>query len=232
MVSASAGRVIKQKWDKMNLLKKLMFAVAMTFAATATAAAHEAPDVLVKRISEEVMAIAKSDKEIQSGNSRRVQEIVEEKILPHVDFQRMTSLAAGRHWREATPDQRKQLTTEFRSLLVYTYSGAISQIRDQKLEYRPMRADPADTEVIVNTQVLQSRGEPIQLSYRLAKSPNGWKIYDINVLGAWLVETYKSSFASEIGKTGIDGLIKTLSEKNKKLAGSISKTGKAPAPAQ
>ena len=231
MVSASAGLVIKQKWDKMNLLKKLMFAVAaMTFAATAVA--HEVPDLLVKRISEEVMAIAKSDKEIQSGNSRRVQEIVEEKILPHVDFQRMTSLAAGRHWREATPDQRKQLTTEFRSLLVYTYSGAISQIRDQKLEYLPLRADPADTEVIVNTQVLQSRGEPIQLSYRLAKSPNGWKIYDINVLGAWLVETYKSSFASEIGKTGIDGLIKTLADKNKKLAGSISKTGKASAPAQ
>lgn len=215
----------------MKLLKKLMFAVAaMTFAAYA--AAQEAPDVLVKRISEEVMTIAKSDKEIQSGNPRRVQQVVEEKILPHVDFQRMTSLAAGRYWREATPDQQKQLTTEFRSLLVYTYSGAISQIRDQKLEYRPLRADPADTEVIVNTQVIQARGEPIQLSYRLAKSPNGWKIYDINVLGAWLVETYKGSFATEISKSGIDGLIKTLSDKNKKLAGSIAKTGKATVPAQ
>lgn len=218
----------------MKLLKKLMFAAAaMTFAATAvTAAAQEAPDVLVKRISEEVMAIAKSDKEIQNGNSRRVQQVVEEKILPHVDFQRMTSLAAGRHWREATPDQQKQLTTEFRSLLVYTYSGAISQIRDQKLEYRPLRADPADTEVIVNTQVIQARGEPIQLSYRLAKSSNGWKIYDINVLGAWLVETYKGSFATEISKGGIDGLIKTLADKNKKLAGSIAKTGKATVSAQ
>jgi phospholipid transport system substrate-binding protein len=215
----------------MNLLKKLMFAVAaMTFAAYA--AAQEAPDVLVKRISEEVMSIAKTDKEIQSGNPRRVQQIVEEKILPHVDFQRMTSLAAGRYWRDATPDQQKQLTTEFRSLLVYTYSGAISQIRDQKLEYRPLRADPADTEVIVNTQVLQTRGEPIQLSYRLAKSPNGWKIYDINVLGAWLVETYKGSFATEISKGGIDGLIKTLSDKNKKLAVSIAKAGKAAVPAQ
>ena len=215
----------------MKLLNKLMFAVAaMTFAAYA--AAQEAPDVLVKRISDEVMTIAKSDKEIQNGNSRRVQQIVEEKILPYVDFQRMTSLAAGRHWREATPEQQKQLTTEFRSLLVYTYSGAISQIRDQKLEYRPLRADPADTEVIVNTQVIQARGEPIQLSYRLAKSPNGWKIYDINVLGAWLVETYKGSFATEISKGGIDGLIKTLSDKNKKLAGSIAKTGKATVSAQ
>ncbi|RBA24886.1 MlaC/ttg2D family ABC transporter substrate-binding protein [Herminiimonas fonticola] len=215
----------------MKLLKKLMFAAAaMTFAAYA--AAQEAPDVLVKRISEEVMAIAKSDKEIQNGNSRRVQQVVEEKILPHVDFQRMTSLAAGRHWREATPDQQKQLTTEFRSLLVYTYSGAISQIRDQKLEYRPLRADPADTEVIVNTQVLQARNEPIQLSYRLAKSSNSWKIYDINVLGAWLVETYKGSFATEISKGGVDGLIKTLSDKNKKLAGSIAKTGKTTVSAQ
>lgn len=208
-----------------------MFAVAaLTFAAYA--AAQEAPDVLIKRISEDVMMTAKSDKEIQSGNSRRVQQIVEEKILPHIDFQRMTSLAAGRHWRDATPDQQKQLTTEFRSLLVYTYSGAISQIRDQKLEYRPLRADAADTDVIVNTQVLQMRGEPIQLSYRLAKSSNGWKIYDINVLGAWLVETYKGSFAAEISKSGIDGLIKTLTDKNKKLAGSITKTGKTPVPAQ
>ena len=215
----------------MNVLKKLIFAVAaMTFAAYATA--QEAPDVLIKRISEEVMTIAKTDKEIQSGNPLRVQQVVEEKILPHVDFQRMTSLAVGRYWRDATPDQQKQLTTEFRSLLVYTYSGAISQIRDQKLEYRPLRADPADTEVIVNTQVLQTRGEPIQLSYRLAKSPNGWKIYDINVLGAWLVETYKGSFAAEISKGGIDGLTKTLTEKNKKLASSIAKSGKAPVPAQ
>jgi phospholipid transport system substrate-binding protein len=215
----------------MKLLQKIMLAFA-AMAFTAYAAAQEAPDVLVKRISEEVMALAKSDKDIQAGNPRRVQQVVEEKILPHVDFQRMTSLAAGRHWREATPDQQKQLTTEFRSLLVYTYSGAISQIRDQKLEYRPLRADPADTDVIVNTQVLQPRGEPIQLSYRLAKSANGWKIYDINVLGAWLVETYKGSFAAEISKGGIDGLIKALSDRNKKLAGSIAKTGKTSAPAQ
>ncbi|CAL63185.1 Toluene tolerance protein [Herminiimonas arsenicoxydans] len=210
----------------MNILKKLSLAlVAMTFAAHA--AVQEAPDVLIKRISEEVMSIAKTDKDIQSGNPQRIQQIVDEKILPNVDFQRMTALAAGRHWREATPEQQKQLTTEFRSLLMYTYSGAISQIRDQKLEYRPLRADPTDTEVIVNTQVIQPRGEPLQLSYRLAKSPAGWKIYDVNVLGAWLVETYKGSFAAEISKSGIEGLIKTLVEKNKKLAGSMAKTGKA-----
>lgn len=210
----------------MNIFKKLSFAVAALLFA-GYAAAQEAPDVLIKRISEDVMATAKSDKEIQSGNPRRIQQVVDEKILPYVDFQRMTALAAGRYWRDATPDQQKQLTHEFRSLLMYTYSGAISQIRDQKLEYRPLRADPADTEVIVNTQVIQQRGEPIQLSYRLAKSAAGWKIYDVNVLGAWLVETYKGSFAAEISKSGVDGLIKTLAEKNKKLAASTAKTGKA-----
>lgn len=232
--TSKCGTRYKQNREKMKFLKKLIFAAAaLTFAFSAvTAAAQEAPDVLIKRISEDVMTIAKSDKDIQSGNSRRVQQVVEEKILPHVDFQRMTSLAAARHWRDATPEQQKQLTTEFRSLLMYTYSGAISQIRDQKLEYRPLRADPADTEVIVNTQVIQPRGEPIQLSYRLAKSPNGWKIYDVNVLGAWLVETYKGSFAAEISKGGIDGLIKALSDKNKKLAGSIAKAGKATVAAQ
>lgn len=215
----------------MNILKKLSLVLAtvttLAFATTATATTLEAPDVLVKRISEEVMAVAKTDKDIQSGNSQRIQQVVNEKILPHVDFQRMTALTAGRYWRDATPDQQKRLTDEFRALLMFTYSGAISQIRDQKIDYRPLRADPADTEVVVNTQVVQPRAEPIQLSYRLEKTPAGWKIFDMNVLGAWLVETYKGSFASAIGKSGIDGLIKTLSERNKQLAGSAAKTGKA-----
>ena len=132
----------------------------------------------------------------------------------------MTSLAAGKSWKEATPEQQKQLTNEFRTLLVFTYSGAISQIKDQRVEFKPMRADPTDTEVEVRTQVIQSRGEPVVLNYRLEKLPAGWKIFDINVLGAWLVETYKGSFSAEITKSGIDGLIKTLAEKNKKLAAS------------
>ena len=143
-------------------------------------------------------------------------------------FQRMTSLAAGRFWREATPQQQKELTNEFRSLLVFTYSGAISQIKDQKLDFKPMRADPGDTEVEVRSQVVQPRGEPLQLNYRLEKTGSGWKIYDVNVLGAWLVETYKGNFAAEISKGGIDGLIKTLSEKNKRLSASALKTVKAP----
>nr|WP_217346636.1 ABC transporter substrate-binding protein [Noviherbaspirillum sp. L7-7A]MBV0881104.1 ABC transporter substrate-binding protein [Noviherbaspirillum sp. L7-7A] len=195
---------------------------------TGAAVAQEAPDVFIKRISQEVLETAKSDKDIQSGNQQKILDVVQSKILPNVDFQRMTALAAGRYWREATPDQQKRLTEEFRDLLVYTYAGAIAQIRDQQLEFKPMRNDPSDTDVEVRSQVVQQRGEPIQLNYRLAKSGNTWKIYDLNVLGAWLVETYKGNFASEISKGGIDGLIKTLAERNKKLsANGIAKNAKS-----
>jgi phospholipid transport system substrate-binding protein len=192
------------------------------------AMAQEAPDVFVKRISQEVLETAKHDKDIQSGNQQRILDVVQAKILPNVDFQRMTALAAGRYWREATPEQQKRLTEEFRDLLVYTYAGAIAQIRDQQLEFKPMRNDPSDTDVEVRSQVVQQRGEPIQLNYRLTKAGNTWKIYDLNVLGAWLVETYKGNFASEISKGGIDGLIKTLAERNKKLsANGIAKNAKS-----
>jgi len=195
---------------------------------TGAAVAQEAPDVFIKRISQEVLETAKSDKDIQSGNQQKILDVVQSKILPNVDFQRMTALAAGRYWREATPDQQKRLTEEFRDLLVYTYAGAIAQIRDQQLEFKPMRNDPSDTDVEVRSQVVQQRGEPIQLNYRLAKSGNTWKIYDLNVLGAWLVETYKGNFASEISKGGVDGLIKTLAERNKKLsANGIAKNAKS-----
>lgn len=215
----------------MKLLKNLFAIASLTIGALGfvpAASAQEAPDALVKRISQEVLETAKSDKDIQNGNQKKVLELVESKILPHVDFQRMTALAAGRFWREASPEQQKQLTNEFRSLLIYTYSGAISQVKDQKLEFKPLRADAADTEVEVRSQVVQPRGgDPIQLNYRLEKSPSGWKIYDVNVLGAWLVETYKGNFASEIGKGGIDGLIKTLSDRNKRLAASAAKTAKS-----
>ena len=209
---------------------KNIFALLLAFTSFAfapTIHAQESPDALVKRISLEVLELVKADKEIQAGNQKRVLDLVDAKILPFVDFQRMTSLAAGRFWREATPEQQKQLTIEFRALLVYTYSGAISQIKDQKIEFKPLRAEAADTDVEVRSQVLQTRGEPIQLNYRLEKLPGGWKIYDVNVLGAWLVETYKSSFAAEIGKVGIDGLIKALADKNKKLAASAAKTSKS-----
>lgn len=215
----------------MKSFKKYLLATlsvaALSFAAHAVAADIEAPDALVKRISQEVLDIAKTDKDIQGGNQKRVLQVVEEKILPSVDFQKMTSLAAGRFWREATTEQQKQLTTEFRSLLVYTYSGAISQVRDQKVQFKPMRAAAGDTDVEVRSEVMQSRGEPIMINYRLEKEAGAWKIYDVNVLGAWLVESYKSTFSAEISKGGIDGLIKALSDKNKKLAAATAAKSKA-----
>lgn len=204
----------------MNTLKKYL-ALAMTFGAmtlAGSAFAQEAPDALVQRISHEVIDTAKADKTIQGGNQQRILSLVEEKIIPYVDFDRMTSLAAGRFWREATPDQKKQLTAQFRSLLIFTYSGALAQVRDQKIDFKPMRGSPTDTDVEVRSQVIQPRGEPIQLNYRMEKLADGWKIYDVNVLGAWLVESYKGTFASEIGRSGMDGLIKMLTEKNKSLA--------------
>lgn len=212
----------------MKKIKQFLFCLSLSLLAGAPAYAQpEAPDALIRRISQEVMDTAKSDPEIQRGNNQRVMEVVESRILPHVDFQRMTALAVGRFWREATPEQQKQLTDEFRTLLVYTYSGAISQVKDQRIDFRPFRADPADTEVEVRSQVVQPRGEPIQLNYRLQKTAAGWKIYDVNVLGAWLVESYRNSFASEIGKNGIDGLIRSLSERNKRLAASAARSAKS-----
>jgi phospholipid transport system substrate-binding protein len=213
--------MMKKFWNTMVALVISAFAVM-----TPAHAADEAPDQLIKRLSQEILDTAKNDKDIQSGNQKKIYDMVEGKILPFIDFQRMTSLAAGKSWREATPEQQKQLTNEFRTLLIFTYSGAMSQIKDQRVEFKPFRAAADDTDVEVKTSVVQSRGEPIQLNYRLQKSATGWKIYDINVLGAWLVETYKGSFSAEISKSGIDGLIKTLSDKNKKLAAASAKGGK------
>jgi phospholipid transport system substrate-binding protein len=181
-------------------------------------AAIEAPDALVKRVSTDVIDSVKADKDIQAGNTKKIMDLVNSKILPYVDSDKMTAQAAGRFWRQATPEQQKQLSAEFRTLLVYTYAGALSQIKNETIEFKPFRADPADTEVEVKSQVNLTRGEPITLNYRLAKGPQGWKIFDLNVLGAWLVETYKSTFASEIGKNGIDGLIKKLHDRNEQLA--------------
>ena len=204
----------------MTLFKTLSARLALTlfFFAASASAQQEAPDALVKRVSQEILDLAKTDQQIQAGNQQRIMEIVQSKIIPYVNFQRMTAMASGRYWREATPEQQAALTSEFRTLLVFTYSGAITQIRNQKLDFKPLRADPDDTEVEVRTSVIQPRGEAMQLNYRLEKTANGWKIYDVNILGAWLVETYKGSFATEISKGGIDGLIKTLSDRNRRLA--------------
>ena len=212
----------------MSIFRKLasLLLAAFLLAAGSASAQQEAPDALVKRVSNEILELAKTDKQVQAGNQQRIMEVVQAKVIPHVNFQRMTAMAAGRFWREATPEQQAALTNEFRALLIYTYSGAISQVRNQVLEFKPMRAGAGDDEVEVRSVVIQPRGEPIQLNYRLEKTPAGWKIYDVNILGAWLVETYKGTFAAEINKGGIDGLIRALAERNKRLAAAPPKPAK------
>jgi len=186
--------------------------------ASAAAMAQQAPDQLVKQVSGEVLEAAKADKSIQAGDVRQVSALVESKVMPHVNFQRMTASAVGRYWRQATPEQQKKLQDEFKTLLVRTYSGALAQVRDQTVQLKPMRSSPEDKEVIVRTEI-RGKGDPIQLDYRLEKAADGWKIYDVNVLGVWLVENYRNSFAQEIGAGGIDGLIAKLVERNKAAAG-------------
>ena len=177
-------------------------------------AADEAPDVLIKRVATEVLDSVKVDAAIQAGDMNKIMTLVDNKIMPNVNFGRMTASAVGRFWRQATPEQQKQLQDEFKTLLVRTYSGALGQVKDQSLSFRPLRAAPADTEVVVRSDV-RGRGDPIQLDYRLEKTDGGWKIYDLNVMGVWLVETYRTQFAQEINAKGIDGLIDSLAKRNK-----------------
>lgn len=191
------------------------FVAAMTLGLAPLAhAADEAPDVMIKRLSEEVMTSIKSDKSLQGGDITRIMALVDSKIMPNVNFQRMTAAAVGPAWRQATQEQRKRLQDEFKILLIRTYSGALDQVNDQTINIKPLRAEPTDTEVVVRTEI-RGRGDPIQLEYRMEKTPNGWKIYNLNVLGVWLVETYRSQFAQEINSKGIDGLIATLTERNR-----------------
>ena len=177
----------------------------------------EAPDAFIQRISTDVLNSIKTDKAIRAGDMARVVALVDTQILPNVNFQRMTASAVGPAWRQATPDQQKQLQDQFKILLVRTYAGALSQVRDQTISMKPLRAGSDDKEVVVRSEV-KGGGDPIQLDYRLEKTPGvgaGWKIYNLNVLGVWLVETYKSQFAAEINAKGLDGLIASLTERNK-----------------
>ena len=184
----------------------------------AHAQAVVAPDSLVRQISTEVIDTVKADKDIQAGNLGKIISLVDAKVMPHVNFQRMTAIAVGRPWRTATPEQQKRLLDEFKTLLVRTYSGALTQVRDQSVQPKPLRARAEDEEVVVRTEV-RGRGDPIQLDYRLEKTPAGWKIYDVNVLGVWLADTsFKSQFAPIVANTGIDGLIGNLVELNRKAA--------------
>jgi phospholipid transport system substrate-binding protein len=201
----------------LSLASGVSTAQAQATAVAASAKAVQPADAFIRGLTDEVMGTVKQDKTLQAADLRKVIALVDAKILPHVNFQRMTASAVGKNWRAATPDQQKRLQDEFKTLLVYTYAGAVAQIRDQVVEVRPMRAQADDADVVVRT-VVKGKGEPISLDYRLERAGDGWKIYDVNVLGAWLVQTYQSSFAQEVSASGMDGLIAKLSERNKQLA--------------
>jgi len=222
----SQGMNDNRKEPPMMQRRRWMHAAALAVSAwiaLPVLAADEAPDALVKRISTEVLDTIKSDTAIQAGDSARIAALVDGKIMPNVNFRRMTSSAVGRFWRQATPQQQQALQAEFKILLVRTYAGALGEVRDQSLGFKPLRARPEDKEVVVRSEV-RGKGDPIQLDYRLEKTDAGWKIYDLNVLGVWLVETYRSQFAQEINAKGIDGLIQSLAERNKS-SGTEAKAG-------
>ncbi len=195
-----------------------MFRILATLLAAAVpmlAAAQETPDALVKRVSDEVVAIIKSDKDVQSGNTTKIVELAEQKVLPHFDFERMTRLAVGRNWAQASDAQKQALIKEFRTLLVRTYSSALTQYRNQTIEVKPTKLAPADKEATVRTAVIQQGGPPIPIDYSMEKMDSAWKVYDVVIDGASLVTTYRGTFNDQIQKGGIDGLVKTLQERNR-----------------
>jgi phospholipid transport system substrate-binding protein len=205
---------------------KLFFALCSCFFATVVSAQDLAPDALVKKISNEVIEIVKQDKDIQAGNSKKINELVDAKVLPYFNFGHMTALAVGRNWSKANAEQQKTLTNEFRTLLVRTYSSALTTYRNQVIEFKPLRAAAGDTDVIVRTQVKQPGTESVSIDYSMEKTPEGWKAYDVVVGGVSLVTNYRETFNAEIRDGGVDGLIKSLATKNRSLeskSGSNSK---------
>lgn len=197
------------------ILAGLLLTVGTVFAQTPDQSTP--PDVLIKMVVTDVMASVKADPEIQKGNIPKIVDLVEKKIVPYTDMRRTTEMAMGPNWKKATPEQQAQLTMEFKNLLIRTYSGALSQLRDQTVQFKALRAAPDDKEVVVKTVVL-GRGDPVPLDYRLEKTANGWKVYDMNILGVWLVEAYRNQFSNQISQNGIEGLVKFLQDRNKQLA--------------
>jgi len=200
-------------------MKLVLVLLATGLLAPAPARAQEAPDVLAKRVTDEVLAVLRTDKDIQAGSTAKVVDLVEKKVLPHFDFARMTRLAVGANWRQASPEQQKSLVNEFRTLLVHTYASTFIAYRNQTIEYRPLRMEPADTETTVRSQILQQGGKPVTVDYRMAKDGGAWKVYDVVVADLSLVQNYRGSFESEVRRGGIDGLVRALADKNRQLSG-------------
>lgn len=200
------------------MMKKIIFLLLAAFFAL-SAFAEEAPDLLVKRVTDEVLGIIRADKELQGGNSRRAIELVEQKVLPHFNFQHMTALAVGKDWRKATPAQQQKLAQEFKTLLVRTYSNALTGYKNQTVRYKPFKMNPGDSDVVVQTEITQAGSQSVHLDYSLEKLDGGWKVYDVVVGGISLVTNYRDQFAQEVRAGGIDGLVQTLLTKNKSLDG-------------
>ena len=196
-------------------MRNVIRIVLLALTAFAIAAhAQETPDAMVKRVSQDVLQTIKSDPKVQAGDQARIREVMESKLAPNFDFDRMTALAMGRNWRQATPEQQKKLTTEFKSLLVRTYSGALTQYRDQTIDYKPLRADPGANDVLVRTEVIRQGQPPVQIDYGMEKKDGTWKAYDVVVGGVSLVTNYRDEFSEQVRAGGVDGLIKTLVAKN------------------
>jgi phospholipid transport system substrate-binding protein len=198
-------------------MQRLLFALALLLFAPFALAQEIAPDALVKSVSQEVLDIIRKDKDIQSGNTKKTIDLIESKVLPHFDFARMTALAMGPNWRRATPDQQKLLTDQFRTLLVRTYSTALSSYKNHTIDFKPLRAQPGDTEVVVRSEVKQTGQQAVSIDYSMEKTQASWKVYDVAVGGVSLVTTYRDTFTNEVRQGGIDGLIKSLNDKNRQL---------------
>jgi phospholipid transport system substrate-binding protein len=204
---------------KQYMMRTTLAALLMCAAATSASAVSDlAPDALARSVTDEVLAIVRADKEIAAGHPQKVVQLVETKVLPHFNFPRMTQLAVGRNWRQASPEQQKVLTDEFRTLLVRTYTVAFTQYRNQTVDYKPLRMAPTDTDVVVKSIIKQPAGQPVAIDYSMEKATAGWKVYDVKIEGVSLVENYRNTFNSEIQRSGVEGLIKALSQKNKSLA--------------
>lgn len=196
-------------------MKSLLSVVLGFFVAVSVALANEeAPDALIHKVTDDVLTIVRQDKDIRNGNTKKAIELVEAKVLPHFNFQRMTALAMGRDWNKANPEQKKRLADEFKTLLVRTYSNALTGYKDQTIRYKPSKMQGGDTEVLVRTEIVQPGNKPIPLDYSLEKQADGWKVYDVVVAGVSLVTNYRDTFTQEVRANGVDGLIETLAKKN------------------
>ena len=196
-----------------------LFSALLSFSAGSFAQGVDtnSPDGMIKTVTGQVLDQIKSDSSIKSGDINKITQVVNEKILPYTDFRRTTQLAMGRAWRQASPQQQDQMVEQFKMLLIRTYAGALSQVRDQTVQFKPFRADPGATDVVVRSSVINN-GQPVELDYRLYKTPQGWRVYDLNVAGAWLIQAYQQQFAQKINESGVNGLIQFLTDRNQQLA--------------